>query len=197
MIVSAGDAGQDRRVQRRRVDDAVLDDEQVLARTLGEEAIDVQRDALDEAVLDGLHLDELGVHVVGAGLRHRRERVRRHPVPRRNHHVHALLERLRPEVLAPVPGDERDVHRAGERVHAQFVVAAVDDRPDVALFEVVLADEVDHRLVDLVLGERDVHPVDLRRVEQPVGVLLQPENRRALRRLVAADALEHARRRSG
>ena len=180
-------------MQRWRVDDPVLDDKQVLPGALGQEAVDVERDALDKTIRNSLHLDELRVHIVGAGLRHCRERVWRHPVPRRNHHVHALLEGFRPEVLAPEPGDERDVHRAVERVDAQFLVSAVGDRPDVAFLEPVLLDELDHRLVHLLLGERDVHPVDLRRVEQPVGMVLLPENRRPLGRFVAADALEHAR----
>ena len=51
-------------------------------------------DPVTLAALDRLDLDQLRVHVVGAGLRHERHRVGRHPAPARHHHVDPLLERL-------------------------------------------------------------------------------------------------------
>ena len=50
-----------------------------------------------------------------------------------------------PEVLAPVPDHDRDVDRAGERVHAELAVAAVDDGPDVAGVELVGGDRLEDR----------------------------------------------------
>ena len=73
----AGDARQHRRRQRRGIQDAVADDEEVLAAALAEEAVGIERDAFAVAVEHRLHLDQAGVGVVGDRLRHRRERVRR------------------------------------------------------------------------------------------------------------------------
>ena len=69
----------------------VAHDEQVLPAAFADEAGDVERDALRCSRRDGFHLDELRVRVVGRGLGHRRERVRRHAIPRADAHVHALL----------------------------------------------------------------------------------------------------------
>ena len=55
------------------------------------------------------------------------------------------------------------------------------------------ADELERRLAQLLAVERDRHVVQLGRLEQAVDVRLVAEDRRADLRVVAADALEHAR----
>src|SRR5688500_12770595 len=72
----ARDAWQNRRAQRRRMDDAVADDEDVLAAALTHKAERIERNAFAVAVGFSLHTDERGVRVVAAGLRQRRKRIR-------------------------------------------------------------------------------------------------------------------------
>ena len=90
----ARDARQHRVADRRRVDDAVADDEHVLAAAFAEVAAGVERDALGIAVGHRLHLDQLRVGVVGDALGHRRRRVRRVARPGRDLDVDALPRSL-------------------------------------------------------------------------------------------------------
>ena len=122
----ARDARQDRVADRRRVDDAVADDEDVLAAAFAQVALRVERDAFGVALGDRLHLDQLRVGVVGHALRHRRRRVRRVAGPGGDLDVDAFLDRFLGEVGAPFPQHDRHVHRAGKRVDAERVVAAID-----------------------------------------------------------------------
>lgn len=83
-----------------------------------------------------------------------------------------------------------DLQAAGAQAHA---FASVEHhRADIGAFQVVLAHGGAGRLVDLVAAVRDLHVHDVRGVEQPVGMRLQAEDRRALRGVVGAHALEHA-----
>ena len=128
-----------------RQDGAVLDEEDVLAAALADVAADVEGDAFFVAVEQGFHLDELGVHVVGAGLGQGRERVRGHAPPGGDADVDAVLHGLGAEVLAPLPDQDGAVDGVGEGIDAERAVAAVDDRPDVAGLELVGPDGVDRR----------------------------------------------------
>ena len=92
----ARDARQNRGGQRRRVEDVVADEEQVLAAALAQVAVRVERDPLAVALGDRFHLDQLRVRVVRRGLRQRRERVRRRARPGADAHVDAVLERVLP-----------------------------------------------------------------------------------------------------
>src|ERR1039458_7107947 len=64
----ARDAGQHRGAQRRRVEAAVADEEDILAGSLADIAGFVERDAFRAAVGEGFHFDELRIHIIGAGL---------------------------------------------------------------------------------------------------------------------------------
>ena len=94
--------------------------------------------------------------------------------------VHALLERVRAQVRAPLPDENRGFDRAGQRIDAERVVAAIDQRPDVARFEPVGLDGLDDRARERVAVERVVHAVDPRRVVQAAHVRVEAEERRAL-----------------
>ena len=72
----AGDARQDRRGRRRRVDDVVADEEEVLAAAFAQEAGRVEGDPFAVALRHRFHLDQRRVGVVGRGLRERRKGVR-------------------------------------------------------------------------------------------------------------------------
>ncbi len=189
----ARDAGQAARGERRRVEHAVADQEQVLAAAFTHLAERVERDGLAVPVEHGLHLDQLRVGVVGRRLRHRGERVGCGARPAADAHVGAAFQRLGTEICAPFPDENGAVDRRGQRVDAQFVVAAVDNRPDVAGLEAVGLDGVDHRLRDLLETERVLHAVDPRRLVQAPHVRVEPEEDRPFRGLVAARALENRR----
>src|SRR5204863_4701535 len=107
--------------------------------------------------------------------------------------VNALFDRLRAEVLAPDPCADHDVDRARAGKHAEGVIAAIDDRTEIAVFELVRLNEIDAGLADLVHRERQIHPVNLGAVEEAARVLRQAEDRGTAFRVVAADAFEETR----
>jgi len=143
---SAGDSRQHGVAGRRRPQPALAHEKEILARTFTDVAGGVEGDAFGIAVDQGFHLDQLRVHVIGAGFGQRGQRVRRQPVPTRNAHIHALRHRLFAQVLAPLPAGDVDVDRIVERVHAHFAVTAEHDRAHVAGGHPVHAHQLDHRL---------------------------------------------------
>ena len=177
------------------IDDAVANQEQVLARALADRAVGRQRDAFVEAAIARLEADERAGQVVAAGFRQRRNRIRRDALPRRDAAVDAVLERLGAEVRAPFPGRDRYVDRmVGFRREADVAVAAKRDRADVcAVGQIVCQHDLTARAVDFRRGERNLDPMNLRRLEQTTRVRLQPKNLRPVRRRVNADPFEHGR----
>ena len=94
--------------QRRGVERAAANEEQVFAGALGEVAVDVERDAFGVAVDLGFHADELRVHVVGAGLGERGHGVGREAVPTGDADVGAIVAG---DVLAPGEVGDVDLDR--------------------------------------------------------------------------------------
>ena len=84
-----------------------------------------------------------------------------------------------PEVGAPLPHENRRIDRAGQRIDAERVIAAIDQRPDVAGLEPVGLDGVDDRARERVAVEPVVHAVDARRVVQAAHVRVEAEDGRA------------------
>ncbi len=184
--------GQRRRRQGRGVEAPLPHEEEVLARAFGDAPVVVQRDPLVVPVRDRLHLDELAVRVVRRRLRHRGHRVRRDAHPGGAADVDALLEGVGAQVLAPFVAPDRDVDRVRERVDAEGAVAPVHEGPDVTGREAVRAHDLERRVAQRVDRVRDRHPVDLGRPEQAVEMVVEPEDRGAARRVVAALAFEDA-----
>ena len=187
-----GDSRERRSREGRRDEPVLPDEEEVLARALGNAPVVIERDPLVIAVRDRFHLDELAVRVVRGGLRHGGHRVRRDAHPGRAARVDALLEGVGAEILPPLVATDRHVDRVRERVDAERAVAAVDERPDVARLEIVRAHDLERRLLQLVDRVRNHHPVDLRGPEQAVEVIVEAEDRGPARRVVAAFPLEDA-----
>ncbi len=186
------DAAEDRRSERRRVDNAVADGEDILTAAFADVSENVERDRLRVAVGERLHLAQRGVRVIRGALRRGRQRVRRHPRPGADLHVGAVFERARAEIGAPVPEDDRRVHRIWQRIDAERFVAAVDDRPDVARLHLVGANRVEHGALPAGEIERVLHPIDLHRVLEALHVGVETEAGRSARRGVAACAFEDA-----
>src|SRR5207302_2894385 len=65
------DAGQDAGGERRSVERAVVNEENVHAGSFADVAVGIERDAFRIAVEAGFHADELRVHVVRGGFGHR------------------------------------------------------------------------------------------------------------------------------
>ena len=151
-----------------------------------------QHDRFVVAGLERLDLGQRRVGVVARRLRRRRHGVVVVARPGADLHADALRHRVVAQVRAPRPAGDGDVDRAGQRVEPHLAVAVVRDRPDVAARESGRRDGVLGGLDDLLHRVGDVHPDDLRRVEQPHDVVGEAEHGRALRGLVGADPLEHA-----
>src|SRR4029077_12174482 len=120
----AGDAGQDAGGQRRRVQRAVVHEENVHTGTFADVALGIEGDAFGVAVEAGFHADELRVHVVGGGFGHGRERVGGDARPGADADVNTFGERVGPEIGAPGPAGHVDVDRRAEGIDADFAVAA-------------------------------------------------------------------------
>ncbi len=95
------------------------------------------------------------------------------------------------EVRAPGPGGDRHVHGRADRRHAHLLRTVERDRPDVAGLVLVGAHHFLLRFDERFPAVGDLHHVDVRRVEQALGVVLQPEDRGAFDGLVGAHALEY------
>src|SRR6266550_5436446 len=76
---------------RGAVQRPIADDEYILTRSLADITFGVERDSFGVPIHDGFHLDELRVHIIGAGLGHCGKRVGSDAGPRRNADIHALL----------------------------------------------------------------------------------------------------------
>ncbi len=97
------------------------------------------------------------------------------------------------DVLAPREVGDVDLNRRSLGVHADLAVTAQHDRPDVARRHAIRLNRVHHAGAKLLERERNLHAVDLGRVQQPLHVLRQAEDRRSMRLPVAANPLKYAR----
>ncbi len=146
-----------------------------------------------EAVIVRFHADELAVDVLTADLRHRRERVGRDAPPTADLHVDAALNRFAAEIATPLHREDDDVNRVLAPLNAERTRAAKCQRAHVAGVMSVAADQIDNRVVDVVLVEGHRHLGDLRGIEQAARVGFEPEYRRTLPGRVGANALKDAR----
>src|SRR5690606_9741961 len=98
---------------------------------------------------------------------------------------------FRAEITAPFPGGDHDMHfeALGVQAHAFGTVEA--HRPNVSAGQVVPAHGFALCAVEGVLVERNLHAHDMGGAEQPVGVVAQPEDRRAVIGLVSPEAFEY------
>ena len=164
----------------------------VFARAFADVATHVERNALDVAVHDGFHLDELRVHVVGARFRHGRHGVRRQSVPGRDADIGAFISRA--QIFAPLVVGDVHVYRAVQRIHTNFAVSAQHDRPDVAGNGPIQAHQLQHGGHQLFAGVVHVNAINLGRIQQPLPMLIGTKNGAAALGLrVATDALENRR----
>ena len=104
-----------------------------------------------------------------------------------------MLEGLRTEVFAPLPGADDDVDRALRWIDSERIEAAVDDRAQIAILKLIRSDGVHTRLFELLGRNGNVHPINLATVVEAPRVIVEAENRRSLIfRVVAADTFEES-----
>ena len=175
-----------------RVDDAVADDEDVLAGAVGDGSLGREQDRLVVAGVVRLGHREQRVDVDAGGLRDVRDDVRRDALPGRDLGADAGLLGSLAEIRRPRPAHDHGLDRVATRRDAELAVAVERDRPDVALGEPVRADHLVAGGPQLVDRVRDLHVEQARRVVQPLDVVAEPEDRGALGRVVAANAFEDA-----
>ena len=124
-------ASQDRRGHRGRRDDAVANQKQILAGALADISVDVEANALVEAIVDGLHGGQLGPDVMSTDLSQYRGCVGSGSSPGANANVDAALARCWSQVLLPFPGEHDRFSRVSPRVEAEASEALENQRTDI------------------------------------------------------------------
>jgi hypothetical protein len=164
----------------------------ILARAFAEQAGGGQGDAFAEAEAACLARDQLPGQVVAAGLGAGRDGVRGEALPARHAGIDALVDHAGAEVLAHFHvATATSTGRVGGQ--AEAAQAAVRDRTQVIGGVLVRLQHFAAGGVDLFQRVRNRHVVDLGRGVQTLVVVGEAEDHRAVRGLVAADALEHGR----
>ena len=120
-----------------------------------------------------------------------RQGVGRGTIPGADAHIHSAAVRFFTEIFSPVPASEIDLDRAALRVHARFAITAHNNRPQVALADVVNTDEIEIRSAEFVEVKRNFHAVDVGRIQQALDVIAKAKNSGALLSVVAANAFEN------
>ena len=169
---------------------AILDDEDVLARALCNESVDVQQQGLVIAVFHRFLVGQNGVGVGGGELGARHGDVDVMACERCGLHAYALLDGFLAQVGTPRPGGDRHMYRGTLGRDAHLLRAVEGDRAHIAGLQLVGAHDFLLRLHQRLEAVGNLHHVDVRRVEHALGMLLQAEDRRAFRGLVGAQAFE-------
>ena len=169
---------------------AVDDEEDVGAGRLGDLAAPVEHQRVMVAGGLRLVLRQGADHVQAGRLRMHRRRARIGPPPVGNLQLDPFGAGFRIEVGRPLPHGDGDVDRVGLGRHAHHLGAAPGDRADVAVGDLVAQHHLAVGGVDLVDRVGDLEVQQPRRVEQPLGVVLQMKDLA----VVDALALEHAGR---
>src|SRR5438445_3368812 len=190
---AASDAGQDARGQRRRMNGAIADNEDIFAGTFADVAVRIERDALGIAIGERFHADKLRIHVIRAGFGDGRKGVRRQARPGTDANVHALLERFGAEIGSPFPAGQVNFDGAGKRIDVDVGVAANHQRADVTGAEAIFAHDFVGGRTKLLDRVGALHALNMAGVDQALHVFAQAKSRRAMLGFVAADALKNRR----
>src|SRR5579872_756135 len=165
--------------------------ENILAGAFAYEAVDIERDAFGKAVYDGLHFDELRIHVVRARFGHGGQGVGSDAGPGRDANIAAIV--FAAKIFSPRIIDDVDLGGRVEGIDARFAIAAQDDGADIAGPAAVAADGFAHGFDEFVAGVIDIDAVHFGGIEQALNVLIGAEDGGFALRRVAADAFEHGR----
>jgi hypothetical protein len=107
-----------------------------------------------------------------------------------------MFNRFVSEVFTPIPSANIASQRVRKRIDAEsrmlFVKAAKQDWPNVTLIHPALPDESDCGIAQLAMRPLVVHSINLCRIQKPLHVFSEAENRRAALGGVTPDALKNA-----
>ena len=172
---SPGDAVE-KAVRRRRVQHAVLRQEDIGAGGLGDLPAPIEH----QRVVIAFRLDRMARqgadHVKSGGLGLDRRGVGRGAAPFRGLHADAALTLFVAEQIGPRPGGDGDMGGGDLGRDAHHFAAAPGDGPDIAVDDILRHDHFVAGGVDLVRCERDRHIELLRRFEQSLGMFLKFED---------------------
>src|SRR5680860_1356880 len=176
----------------RRIKHAIAYDEDILAAALGDIAFDIQQQRLVVAVARDFLQGEHGVHVVAVRLGLAPGDVDVMARKRRGLDAQPFFEVVLAQIRTPLPGGDHAVNAQTFRVQTHALGAVETHGTDIGRFELVLAHHRQLRGADHFFIERHGHAQDMRRVEQPGGVIGKPEDCRAATGLVRAHTLEYS-----
>ena len=173
-----GDPGQDRHRERRRPENAVLDDEDVLAGSIRDVAVVREHDGLVVSAAPRLHRGEHRVQVDPRCLRDVRDDVRTDPLPARDLGRDSKILAVLAEIRPPREADDRHVHRISDRGDAELAVPVEREWSEVARCEAVRGNEPVRRRAHLLDRVREVHVEHLGGVLESHEVVFEPEHGR-------------------
>src|SRR5262249_11939161 len=109
---------------------------------------------------------------------------------RRHAGSHAICQRILPEVGPPSPSPHVPFNWVITGLDPHRSMPNIDERPNITGLQLIHPDCLHDGLCNLLLVERHLHHTDMGGIEQPIDVLLQPENRGAGLSLVTTNPLE-------
>src|SRR5688572_28017015 len=107
---------------------AVLDDEQIFSGTFRDETVDVEQQRLVVAVLGRLQVRQYGVGVGARVFRAAHRYIDVMPRERGCFYAYAFFKRFGPEICAPRPRSDRDMHPCPDRRDAHLLGTVKRDR---------------------------------------------------------------------
>src|SRR5262249_11607413 len=188
----ARDPQQDRRVLVIGQYAPAFNEEDVLDRALGQIAVYIKQNGLVVTARRRFPHSQDRIQIIPRGLRSGRDHARMEFFVRRDGDSHPSGEFLRAEIVWPFPGEDVDAHRT-DGANPQAATVKIDCWADVTTFEFISANRFADRFVQLLPRVLDIELINRRRGVEPIHVLLQPEDGRAVSRLVTANAFKDAR----
>src|SRR6266853_6775257 len=137
----AGDARKNAGGQRRSVERAIVDEENVHAGAFTDMAAGIESDAFGVAVEASFHANELRVHVIGRGLGHGGQSIRGNAGPGADSDVNTLGESVWTEIGAPAPASHVNVDGRIQRIHSRFAVARQTEGLALTVIHLLKAEE--------------------------------------------------------
>src|SRR5512138_2714169 len=111
---------------------------------------------------------------------------------RRHAGSHTIRQCILPEVGPPSPSRDGQFNWVITGVDPHRSMPNIDKRPNITGLQLIHSDCLHDGLCNLLLLEGHLHHADMSGIEQPIDMLLQPENREAGLSLVTTNPLEES-----
>src|SRR6478736_7292738 len=163
-------------IGKRRMQHAVLDEEDIGAGGLGDLPPPIEHQRIGIAFALGTMLLDGADHIEAGGLALGRRGARIRPAIVRDLEAQAFGARGRIEIGAPIPGGDGEVDLGRLRRDAHLLAAAPSKRPHIAVDQSIGTHYIAAGLVDLDDGIRNLEVETLGRLVQPLAVLRELED---------------------